>query len=294
MADSAWIGRGGNGYYREWPDSSKPLSIAATMDSLVRRGAVRPMIIVMPDARDRYDGSWYTNSVVIGRWEDYFTKDLIIHIDSVYRTIPHAASRGIAGHSLGAFGAIKLAMTHGDRFGALFAMSPCCVAFTDEFAFDEANWRSTLEVARNGDANQFKSANRYDWAHFTAALAFSPDDTASPLRLSWPVAMSGSRLVPIDSIVRRWTDQTPATLARQQVASLRRMRGIHLEHGTHEPLANLLAGARMLSDSLTALGVPHEYAVFEGGHEERIAKSLRERLLPFFSAVLVFDPSIRH
>ena len=292
MSDSAWIGHGGNGYYREWPDSTKPLSVAALMDGLLRVGLVHPMIIVMPDARDAYDASWYANSVIVGRWEDYFTKDLIAHVDSVYRTIPRAASRGIAGHSLGAFGAIKLAMTHGDRFGALFALSPCCVDFTEELAFTDPSWRATLQLAETAGPNRFKFANRYDWAHFTAAAAFSPNVGAAPLHVSWPVTATEAALVPVDSVARLWTSQTPVALVRQGAATLRGMKGIRLEHGTREPLANLRSGARVLSDSLTTLGVPHEYAVFEGGHEDRIAQRLRDVLLPFFSSVLDRSPLV--
>ena len=290
MSDSAWIGHGGNGYYHEWPDSTRPLSIAAIMDSLVRAGAVRPMIIVMPDVRDRYDGSWYTNSPVVGRWEDYITHDLIAHVDSTYRTIPEASSRGIAGHSLGGFGAIKLAMTHTDLYGAVFAMSPCCLALTDEFSFTDPSWQQTLEMARAGDPNRFQSdRGPFNWGHYTAALAFSPDTSAGPLFVAWPVTMTNAGLVPVDSVVRRWTSQTPAAMVRNYAVALRKMRGIHLENGTREPLANLRLAARALSDSLSVLGIPHVYAVFDGGHEDHIAQRLREALLPFFSSVLASD-----
>jgi len=287
MSDSAWIGRGGNGFYNDWPDSSRPLSLPAIMDTLIQAGTVRPMIIVMPDARDKYNGSWYTNSPVVGRWEDYFTRDLISHIDSAYRTIPNAASRGIAGHSLGAFGAIKLAMTHGELFGALFAMSPCCLAFTEEGAFDQASWRTTLEMAQAGDPNRFKNdPGPFNWSHYTTALAFSPDTSAAPLFVGWPVTLAAGRIVLTDSIAHLWMRQMPATLLRERVTTLRGLRAIHLENGTREPLATLRQSARMVSDSLRVLGVPHVYALFDGGHEDHIGERLRVALLPFFSSVL--------
>ena len=50
-------------------------------------------------------------------------------MDANYRTIPSAASRGIAGHSMGGNGAIMLAMKHPGVLGAVYAMSPCCVTF---------------------------------------------------------------------------------------------------------------------------------------------------------------------
>jgi S-formylglutathione hydrolase len=287
MSDSAWIGRGGNDFYREGNESSRPLSLPAIMDTLILSGVVQPMIIVMPDARDKYDGSWYANSPVIGRFEDFFTHDLIAHIDSAYRTIPTAASRGIAGHSLGAFGAIKLAMTHGDLFGALFALSPCCVAPSGEFAADDASWRATLEMAKAGDPERFRNdQGPLNWAHFTAALAFSPDTSAPPLFVRWPVAITGGQLVLSDSIVQLWRKQTPAAMVRERAATLKALRAIRLENGTNEPLATLRESAHELSDSLRVAGIPHAYGLFEGGHEDHIGERLRLALLPFFSSAL--------
>jgi enterochelin esterase-like enzyme len=38
------------------------LNIRISMDSLIRAGAVNEMIVVMPNARNAYNGSFYTNS----------------------------------------------------------------------------------------------------------------------------------------------------------------------------------------------------------------------------------------
>lgn len=50
-------------------------------------------------------------------------RDLVTYVDANYRTLPNAGARGIAGFSMGGFGAIDLAMRHPDVFGAVYALS---------------------------------------------------------------------------------------------------------------------------------------------------------------------------
>src|SRR3954447_26479307 len=56
----------------EWL-SAAPLKPA--MDTLVRAGTVREMIVVMPNGRNVFGGSFYTNSVATGNWDDFISKD---------------------------------------------------------------------------------------------------------------------------------------------------------------------------------------------------------------------------
>jgi len=80
------------------------------MDDLISKGAAKEMIVVVPNGSNRYLGSFYTNSSVSGNWEDYIYRDVVSFIDDTYRTITKPASRGIAGHSMGGYGALMLAM----------------------------------------------------------------------------------------------------------------------------------------------------------------------------------------
>ena len=81
------------------------------------------MIIVLPSTYNKYAGSWYTNSTLTGNWKDFITLDLVDYIDNNYRTIASVGSRGIAGHSMGGYGALKLAMSHPDIYSAVFGLS---------------------------------------------------------------------------------------------------------------------------------------------------------------------------
>ena len=88
---------------------------------------VAEMIIVMPDAYTRFEGSMYSSSVTTGDWENYIASELVAYVDSHYRTIGRATSRGIAGHSMGGYGALRIGMRHPDVFSTIYALNPCCL-----------------------------------------------------------------------------------------------------------------------------------------------------------------------
>ncbi len=89
-------------------------------DSLINYHIIRPMILVMPDGQNSYFINDYKNAFP---YEDFFIKEFIPFIDSLYRTLPEKNSRGIAGLSMGGYGAIILAVKHPDIFGYSIALS---------------------------------------------------------------------------------------------------------------------------------------------------------------------------
>ena len=58
------------------------MTIQATMDSLIAAGEIGPAIVVMPNGRNAYGGSYYANSAVTGGWADFIARDLVAHITS--------------------------------------------------------------------------------------------------------------------------------------------------------------------------------------------------------------------
>jgi S-formylglutathione hydrolase FrmB len=98
-----------------------------SMDSLIHEGLSREMIVVTPNADNPFDGGFYRNSVTTGNWEDYIYKDVVSFIDHKYRTIRNRSGRGIAGHSMGGYGALWIGMRHPEVFSAMYLLSPCCL-----------------------------------------------------------------------------------------------------------------------------------------------------------------------
>ena len=107
-----------NGRLATLPDSA---------DRDIAAGSIKDMIVVMPDAYTLHKGSMYSNSITTGYWEDYVAVDLVSYIDSHYRTIANRRSRGLGGHSMGGYGTLRLAMKRPDVFGAIYALSSCCL-----------------------------------------------------------------------------------------------------------------------------------------------------------------------
>ncbi len=90
-------------------------------EELMRRGEIPPFIIVTPEGDKAY---WFNHAVNGPRWGDYVAYDLINFIDSTYRTIPHREARAIGGLSMGALGAMQLALNHPNTFSIVGMHSP--------------------------------------------------------------------------------------------------------------------------------------------------------------------------
>ena len=145
------------------------------MNKLIASGAAREMIVVVPNGRNAYYGSFYTNSSVGGNWEDFISRDLVSYIDRNYRTIPQAASRGITGHSMGGYGSIVLGMKHPDVFGAVYSLSACCTAMLADLGPSNTAWRQALNFKSKDDFRTDSFNNVYAIALTAMAAAFSPN-----------------------------------------------------------------------------------------------------------------------
>src|SRR5688572_13981745 len=93
-------------------------SMKSVLDEGIRSKKIRPFILVQADQYTLYEGSFYSNSSLTGNWEEFTAKELVAHIDKTYRTLTKRESRGIAGHSMGGYGAFKIGMLHPDVFSS--------------------------------------------------------------------------------------------------------------------------------------------------------------------------------
>jgi hypothetical protein len=76
-----------------WGVKAHFVNVPEVADKVLAAG-VKEMILVMPNAFTRYQGSLYSNSVTTGDWEDYVAKELVEYVDSHYRTIADRALDG--------------------------------------------------------------------------------------------------------------------------------------------------------------------------------------------------------
>lgn len=276
----------------EWTDGKDPQrTLQHTLDTLIAEGTLAPLIVVLPNGKNRYGGSYWQDSSVTGGWETYVARDVVAHVDRTYRTLAQPQSRGVAGHSMGGFGALTLALRHPDVFGSAWAMSPCCLALEGDLGADNPAWvripgyesaEALEEAAVGGD---------YFPLLLTAmAAALSPDPDAVPLRVALPFALEGGRVRPKAPAYGRWREALPAAQVREAAPALRSLQALALDAGTRDEFSHVPTGARALSAELARLGVPHTFELFDGDHSGQVPERLRTRVLPFFSRVLARAP----
>jgi endo-1,4-beta-xylanase len=106
-----WLhGMGGN-------QRSGAMSFVPQLDAAIRQGAMPSTIVVLVNGMvtsfycDSTDGQCPVESVIV--------KDLILHIDKTYRTIPRREGRLVEGFSMGGYGAAHLAFKYPELFGAV-------------------------------------------------------------------------------------------------------------------------------------------------------------------------------
>jgi enterochelin esterase-like enzyme len=145
---------GYKGSAKQWTGGDGEWNIRDVMDRLIASRKVREMIIVMPDVKNRLGGSFYTDSVATGNWEEFLSRELVAYVDGKYRTLAQPASRGIAGHSMGGYGAILLSMKHPEVLGAIYALSAATLGWAGELSVDSPDWDTTVSfrtLARTWD-----------------------------------------------------------------------------------------------------------------------------------------------
>ncbi len=238
---------------------------------------VREMIIVMPDAFTKYAGSMYSNSAVTGNWEAFIVHDLVSYIDSHYRTLPRPASRGLAGHSMGGYGTLRLAMKYPGVFSSVYAMSPCCLSAN--LMPSAALMASVAQAQSTGDIAKASFGIK---AMLASAAAWSPDPRNPPSYFDLPI-MNGK---PVPTVIAAWAANAPLAMVYQSIVNLETYQAIAFDAGDRD---TAIAGTvRSLDRILTAFGVEHVAQIYAGNHVDHIQQRLETQVLPFFSDHLSF------
>lgn len=221
----------------------------AAMDSLIAAGGPE-MIVVMPDG----DDSWYTTWNTMGdysacerdttrqeaassfcvpwpHYDDYIARDVVRHVDSVYRTMPDRAHRAIAGLSMGGYGAVELALQYPDVWCAAASHSG-----TLQLMYAGPHPYAGRDVYATS-MEQLEQASGGAWRSLHQALG---NDTAA------------------------WRSRDPLTrVERLKAARPAQMPAIYFDVGRDDPYVDQ---DRAFDAGLTLLHVPHEYHEYPGTH----------------------------
>ncbi len=268
---AAWV----NGQYQG-------LMLGRMMDSLIAAQAVKEFIIVMPDGANALGGSVFTNSATTGDWETYLIRDVVRYVDQHYRTIRRAPSRGIAGHSMGAGAALRIAMRYPGGFGAVYAMSPNAELPCANIS--AADRGTLLGLSRRSQADSISGWSRVCLGY---AAAWSPDSARPPFYADLPFHRAGAAVEPDSGVIERWRGWRLIDMAPRYREGLVRLRGIAFDVGTADGYAR---GVAEFDSLLTRLRVRHQYRTYDGDHSNQVGRRVVEALLPWFSGILNFEP----
>ena len=259
------------------------MTVPATADREMGDGTIHEMILVNPDAYTVYDGSMYSSSPTTGNWEAFLTQDLVEYIDSHYRTLANRESRGLAGHSMGGYGTLRLAMKYPDVFSSVYAMSSCCLMSNPAAPPRPAPaQQATATPPAQGANNRGGRGGRgggFANVLSAQAAAWSPNPQNPPKFFDLPNENGVVR----PEIAAKWIANSPLAMVDQYASNLKKYRAVMLDVG----LQDGLAGSNQEMDaSLTRLGVPHTFETYEGDHMNHVKDRFETRVLPFFSEQL--------
>lgn len=263
-----WLGRLGGWF------------INVAMDTLINSSKLKEMIIVMPDASNRYLGSQYANSSVSGGWADFIVKDLVSYIDANYRTLAKPESRGLAGHSMGGRGTWFLAMTHPDIFSNIYAMSTAALGF-EKFSPAFHNKAAWAEILASDNLNLASDGSRKLLGY---SVAFSPNNNKPPFYTDLPYQQDKDGLKLNAAVWKKWLANDPMEMLKSHKSELNKLNAIHFDCGTSGPF---IAPNRAFSDALKKQNINHVFEEFDGNHVNKLPIRIQSKALPFFSQVLI-------
>lgn len=274
-------------------------NLRTAMSAARQNAPTGEMIIVVPAWWTTLNTpSHFTDSPLFGNQQAFLTSDLVDYVDTHYRTLPDAASRGILGADLIGLSALMAAANDPGVFGAIYLVNPQVLApgALEQSAYLSPTVRSAMidlmeellnlspEAARSrirsamtAPARETGEGQRYTIAY---ALAFAATPDEAPRYFSYPY--TDKEGPPNAAIMAQWENglgNIPAKL-QPRVAALRDLNiAISYIGSQGGPIAAQFEGPLYLSEQLTALGIPHRFKVLELSQFEDLAYEA----LPFFS-----------
>jgi enterochelin esterase-like enzyme len=275
-----------HGYFIGAQQWTGEIHVPQTIEGAFAQGA-REMIVIVPDSKTVYLGSFYSSSATTGDFERFISHDLVAYVDAHYRTLPTRESRGLVGHSMGGYGASRIGMKHPDVFGALYIMSPCCLSPMTGPAGDMKQRAIDSEkraASAKSPAELAAVSPGFEAAPYATAAAWAPDPKNPPLYFDLPTKDG----VPQPEIVAKLTANAPLAFVDQYIGNLKQYRAIAMDVGDQD---GLRFDATKLHDVLDRYGIVNTFTIYPGTHTSAVADRFQNFVMPFFSKNLCFTAS---
>ena len=245
------------GYGGDHDDYYRLSQLLERLNELITSQKMKPMIVVTPNSKNAYLGSYFSNSYVTGNWEDFIAYDLIHHIDSVYNVNSNKNARGLSGFSMGGYGTLKIGMKHPSVFGTIGSLSAGPADFNEFFS----NYLKPYLIYA-AKIKEFSKANNWQTQIcFATAAAFAPDSTEVPSLCRFPYNEAGER---IDSIWQQWLVHDPLSMISIYKDSILSLNSILMYIGNTDEF--FYTGNKSFHQTLLENNITHTYREFNGGH----------------------------
>lgn len=259
------------------------------LDAAIDRGQLDHVIVVAADFSTPVGGGFYTTSAVTGDWLSFIAEDLVAHIDNTYRTLPSPASRGIFGHHVGAYGAIRVASRRPDVFGVVYGMHPVATGHGNILMQSRPDW-DALAAATSLEDLKGNFLNEIFTIIYQANL---PNPDRPPLYFNPPAYREDGALIMDVALTEKL--QQSFFLERhvgEYAENLKSLRGFKFDWGRHDGNQDHVYSNQFYSRKLNEFGVPHEAEEYNGGWGDGMFNAggrLETDVFPFFQRQLVFD-----
>ncbi len=265
------------------------IRVPQTIEGAFAQGA-HEMIVVLPDSKTTFGGSMYSSSATSGDFEKYVAHDVVSYMDAHYRTIPNRLARGLVGHSMGGYGAVRIGMKHPDVFGSLYAMSACCLSPMGARPRGSGAPNPAMQKAMEEQEKQLESVKSpgdaaglsfFARAQLASAAAWAPDPKNPPLYLDLPYK-NGE---PQADVQAKFTANAPLAFIDQYIDNLREYRAIALDVGDEDGLRFDMIKLHQILDNY---GIANGFEIYHGTHTSAVADRFQNHVMPFFSQSLCF------
>lgn len=265
------------------------MNAQGVLDRAIAAGTIRKFIFVTVDMTTPLGSSWCVNSAATGNWEDFVVQELVPYIDANFRTRPTRDSRGIAGHFMGGYGAIRMGMKYSNIFGCVYALHPVGTGNGVKVLASLPNWE-LMEQARTLDDVKKDGASTIFTAIFEAHI---PNPNNPPLYIEFPAhRVSGQLVINAQVMDRLRNNFFLESLVGQYAENLKSLRGFKFDWSRNDLNWDHVYSNQALTHKLNEYGIAHEAEEYNGvpgvdvnwGADGRITTDL----LPFFQKHLDF------
>lgn len=240
------------------------------LDRLIGQGRMSPAVVVIPDCYTSLGGNQYVNSPAVGRYADYLNLELIPLVEKNLNVVAGRQGRAAFGKSSGGYGALYLAMSFPEFWGAAAShagdmgfdlvyrkdfplVCEVLTAFKGDYtSFIRSFWRKNRPVGRD-----------YTVMMILAMAASYDPDPDEPARIRLPFDLRTCELDP--GRWKNWLACDPLNMLDNRVAAMKSLKGLYIDAGIYDQY-HIQYGTRRFADKLTGLGIDHHYEEFEGTH----------------------------